>query len=103
MKTIREIKKKNSKLLIKNQLAFYIAYLLVAMEILFLYKGMLQIFDKTTIVWTLLVIIVENINYSLLMHKKTANYLELIAYSIGLIIHVVMSVKANIEAVEFFD
>lgn len=64
---------------------------------------MQKIFSTTTIAWSILVIIVENINYSLLMHHKTANYLELVTYSIGLVIHVIMSVNGNIDAVEFFD
>lgn len=73
IKILREIKNKNVKLLLKNQISFYLAYLLVAFEIIFLYQSMVQIYTTTLITWSILVIIIEGISFSLLMHEKTAN------------------------------
>ena len=73
IKILREIKNKNVKLLLKNQISFYLAYLLVAFEIIFLYQSMVQIYTTTLITWSILVIIIESISFSLLMHEKTAN------------------------------
>ncbi len=68
LKIAREIKNQNTIQLFKNQLNFCIAYILVALEIVFLYNVMEQVFDTSLIAWSLMIIIVQNMNYSLLMH-----------------------------------
>ena len=64
---------------------------------------MAPIFDASLIALSLLDIILEVISYSFLMHPFTVNLVELSIYSVGLIFHLVMAVKSNVQSIYYFD